>query len=251
MFGFLKLKDPFEHEHSVEAIRARIDATTEHSYIGDFVLGATDGLVTTFAVVAGVAGAGLPRIVAIILGLANLLADGFSMAAGVFQKARSDEEIVRRARRMEEKHIEEIPEGEREEIRQIFMAKGFQGKLLQQAVAVITSDRKRWVDTMITDELGLQLDVPSPLKAAVTTFWAFVIMGVVPLIPFFIPAPLSSQAIYTVSAISTGVTFFVVGAVKGRVVRRRWVTSGIETLFIGSAAAALAFFVGLGLKTLV
>lgn len=251
MFGFLKLKDPLEHDHSPEGIRTRIQATTEHSYVGDFILGAIDGLVTTFAVVAGVAGAGLPISVAIILGVANLFADGFSMAAGVYQKSKSDKEIVDRARQMEERHIDEVPEGEREEIRQIFVAKGFEGELLDKAVTVITSDRKRWVDTMITDELGLQLDVPNPITSAFTVFWAFCLIGFIPLAPFLLPHSLSQNKTFLISSMATGIAFFVVGAIKGKVVRRSWIYSGLETFIIGGAAATLAYFVGLWLRNLV
>jgi len=251
MFRFLKFKDSLEHDHSPESIQARIAASTEHSYVGDFILGAIDGCVTTFAVVAGVAGAGLPKTVAIILGISNLLADGFSMAAGVFQKAKSDEEIVDRARQMEEKHIDEVPEGEREEIRQIFSSKGFEGELLDKAVDVITSDRKQWVDTMITDELGLQLEVPNPFKSAFTVFWAFVIVGLIPLSPFFITHPFAQGQTFIISSIATAFAFFIVGTIKGKIVRRSWIFSGFETLFIGGAAATLAYLVGSLLQTLV
>lgn len=81
-------------EHTMEAIAARLAAATKHTYLSDFVLGAVDGTVTTFAVVAGVSGAGLSRGVAIVLGLANVLADGFSMAVGNYLKANSDHEVV-------------------------------------------------------------------------------------------------------------------------------------------------------------
>src|SRR5262249_18364307 len=147
--------------------------------------------VTTFAVVSGVAGAGLPRHVAVILGVANLLADGFSMAVGNYLSTKADRQMVDRVRSMEESHIDQVHEGEREEIRQIFQAKGFQSPLLEQIVEVITNDRKQWVNTMLTEEFGLRLETPSPNRAAVATFAAFVLAGSIPLLPFFIPGNLS------------------------------------------------------------
>jgi VIT1/CCC1 family predicted Fe2+/Mn2+ transporter len=143
-------------QHEAAVIESRLTAAKQNSYLGDAVLGAIDGCVTTFAVVAGASGAALPASVAIILGLANLLADGFSMAASNYQRAKSEHEWLARARAIEEMHVQKVPDGEREEVRQIFAAKGFQGELLQQIVQGITHDRKLWVDTMRTEELGLR-----------------------------------------------------------------------------------------------
>lgn len=139
-------------QHTPQAIENRIASAKQHSYFGDFVLGAVDGTVTTFAIVAGAAGAGLSSGVAIVLGLANVAADGFSMAVSNYLKVRSDRQIVERIRKVEEMHIDEIPDGEREEIRQIFAGKGFDGEMLEGVVMVITDDRLRWVDTMLTED---------------------------------------------------------------------------------------------------
>src|SRR5262245_3025507 len=118
-------KQSLAEQHTPKAIRERLARGPAHSYLGDFVLGAIDGCVTTFAVVAGVAGAGLSPTVVIIMGLANVLADGFSMAVGNFLGTKSDRQVVERIRRMEEMHIDKVPDAEREEIRQIFAGKGF------------------------------------------------------------------------------------------------------------------------------
>jgi VIT1/CCC1 family predicted Fe2+/Mn2+ transporter len=147
-----------EAEHLPQAIARRLSAHRRHGYIGDAVLGAVDGCVTTFAVVAGAVGGGFSEIVVIVLGFANVLADGFSMAVSNYLGTKSECEEVDKARRTERTHIEAIPAGEREEIRQIFARKGFGGDLLERIVEVITSNPKLWVDTMLTEELGLQLD---------------------------------------------------------------------------------------------
>lgn len=241
------------HSHTPQAIAQRIAAATQHSYLRDFVLGAIDGTVTTFAVVASVAGAELSAAVAIILGLANVMADGLSMAVGNYLSVRADRELVDHARRTEERHIHLVPEGEREEIRQIFAAKGFDGLLLDQVVEVITQDRRRWVDTMLTEELGLRLDAPRPWRAGASTFVAFVLAGQVPLVPLYLASAWkwSPQQTFQYSAIATAATFVLIGLAKGWVVRRSLWASGLETLLIGGAAAAVAYGVGVWLRTLV
>jgi len=236
--------DLLQSEHTTEAIARRLAAAKSHSYLGDFVLGAVDGAVTTFAIVAGAAGAGLSNGIVLVLGLANVLADGFSMAAGNFLRARSDQQVLQRFRLMEETHIERIPDGEREEIRQIFQGKGFSGEMLERVVQVITEDRQRWVNTMLTDEWGLQLQPPSPWRAALATLSAFVLAGLVPLAPTVVLMHGRANQSFAVSAILTGATFFAVGIVRGRVVDQRPLASGLETFLIGGSAALVAFLVG-------
>jgi VIT1/CCC1 family predicted Fe2+/Mn2+ transporter len=217
----------------------------------DVIYGAIDGTVTTFAVVAGVAGAQLAGGVVIILGMANLVADGFSMAVGNLLATRAEQQLREQARRTEEVHIAEVPEGEREEIRQIFASKGFSGNDLERVVTIITSDPKRWVDTMLTEELGLAAEVPSPWRAAMATFAAFVLVGLLPLLPFLyqlvVPSGLTSPFLW--SSVLTGLTFFTVGVLKGGYVQAPWYRSGLETLGIGGCAAALAYLVGTLLKS--
>ncbi len=234
-------------EHKPEVIKSRLKTLNNHSYLGDAVLGGIDGCVTTFAVVAGTVGGGFAGIVAIVLGFANLLADGFSMAVGNYQGTKSQLEWVEKARRQEERHIDLIPEGEREEIRQIFAAKGFEGDALENIVEVITKDKKLWVDTMITEELGLQLDGPNPMRAALATFFAFLVVGFIPLVPFLIPG-LTSEQTFLASSIVTALAFFSVGVAKGKVLKRPILKAGFETLAVGGMAAALAYLVGWWLR---
>jgi VIT1/CCC1 family predicted Fe2+/Mn2+ transporter len=236
-----------EADHHPDAISERLAEDTRHSYLGDAVLGGIDGCVTTFAVVAGVAGGGLSAGVAIILGFANLLADGFSMAVSNYQGTKSQRELVSKVRRMEEHHIRHVPDGEREEIRQIFAAKGFEGEVLEKVVSTITSDRKLWVDTMLTEEHGLQLDTPNPLRAALVTFAAFCMVGLVPLLPYLLPG-LPVHLTFPVSAAATAVAFFLIGLAKGRYLEHAMLRGGLETLFLGGGAAALAYGVGAWLQ---
>ncbi|HLU49335.1 MAG TPA: VIT1/CCC1 transporter family protein [Planctomycetota bacterium] len=243
-------RDMLLRSHTPEAIADRLAAGPEHSYLKDFVYGAIDGTVTTFAVVSGVAGAQLSSGIVLVLGLANLLGDGFSMAVSNFLGTRSEEELRERIRRREEWHVRVIPEGEREEIRQIFAAKGFEGEDLERVVDVITSDVQQWVDTMVAEEYGLGLAGPSPWRAALSTFTAFVLVGFLPLVSFVLTqlSVIDAARAFTWSAAMTAVTFFLIGAAKGRVVHGSWYRSGVETLFVGGSAAAIAYIVGLLLR---
>ncbi len=238
--------------HTPSAIHARLESGPRYSYLRDFVYGAIDGTVTTFAIVSGVAGAGLSSSVVIVLGLANLVGDGFSMAAGNFLGTRADQQLRDQTRRIEERHIALHPDGEREEIRQIFMDKGFYGENLESAVDTITADNRRWVDTMIREEHGMTLDGPSPWRAASVTFAAFMGLGMIPLLTFlyryFFPNGMANP--YLWSTAFTGMAFFLIGALKGRFVTESWYKSGLETLAVGSVAASLAYLVGLLLKGL-
>jgi VIT1/CCC1 family predicted Fe2+/Mn2+ transporter len=235
-------------QHLPQAIRARLQSPRQTSYLGDAVLGGIDGCVTTFAVVAGALGAGLSGLVVIILGLANLLADGLSMAVSNYLGTRSQHEELEEARREEEKHIREFPEGEKEEIRQIFSAKGFTGDTLERIVETVTQNRQLWIDTMLREELGLQLEARCPMRAGLATFVAFVVVGLVPLLPFLFYNVVAAQYHFLVSAIITGAAFAGVGVAKGLVLKRPLLVSGLQTLLIGGAAAAVAYVVGSWLR---
>src|SRR4030095_1361078 len=142
------------------------------------------GSVTTFAVVSGVVGAQLSPWVILVMGFANLLADGFSMAASNFLGTKAEHDDLKRLEAIEYRHIALAPEGEREEIREILRNKGFSGEGLKTLVDLITADPARWVSTMLTEEYGLPPAVRSPWLAAITTFTAFLFCGLVPLIPY-------------------------------------------------------------------
>ena len=232
-----------EHSHDRRAIANRLAAGHRTSYVRDFVYGGIDGAITTFAVVAGVVGAELSATVVLILGFANLIADGFSMAASNYSGTKSVIDDVERIRDIERRHIKLAPDGEREEIRQILAAKGLHGETLEEAVHAITSNENTWVEMMIADEYGLSANQPSPLFAGLATFVAFFICGAVPLLPFVLA--LENTAL--VSTLLTAAVFFIIGALKSQWSLATWWRSGLETLLIGGAAAALAFGVGYAL----
>lgn len=235
---------PIEHSHSPSAIHERIHSKNKSSYVSDWILGGIDGAVTTFAIVAGVVGAALEWQVIIILGVANLLADGFSMAASNYSAVKSDADDIKRLWATEQRHIERIPEGEREEIRQILIGKGLTGDALEQAVDAICANEQIWIETMLVEEYGVLPETRVPWKAGFATFSAFLICGAVPLVPFVFdvgnPFPWAIAA--------TGAVFFAIGAGKSFWALTAWYRSGLETLVIGMAAAGVAYGVGYMLK---
>ena len=181
------------------------------------------------------------------MGFANLVGDGFSMAASNFLGTKSEHDDISRLATIERRHIELTPEGEREEVRQIFATKGFAGADLERVVELITSDRERWVRTMLTEEYGLPQEARSAWQAALTTFSAFVICGLAPLIPFLI----NVSKPFRLSILITGAVFLTIGSVKSRWSTVPWWRSGLSTLLVGGVAAGLSYAVGVLLKNLV
>jgi VIT1/CCC1 family predicted Fe2+/Mn2+ transporter len=236
-----------EHEHSPEAIRKRLEHGPTHNYLRDWIYGGIDGAVTTLAVVTGVAGAQLSTWIILALGFANLFADGFSMAASNYLGTKAEHDDWRRLEQIEHRHIELAPEGEQEEVRQIFARKGFAGDDLQRIVELVTADRARWVQTMLSDEYGLPHAVRSPWIAALSTFTAFLICGLVPLIPYLVGTKQSLAA----SVILTGIVFVAIGSIKSRWSTSSWWHSGLTTLLVGAIAAAIAYATGVLIKRLV
>jgi len=242
------------------SIAAHAGREKEHSsgsaaYISDIVLGGIDGIITTYAVVASVVGADLSMGVIIVLGGANLFADGISMAVGNFLGATSLSRYHSSERSRELWEVENLPDHEREEIREIFASKGFKGKLLDDVVAHITSDKELWVETMMKEELGIMEDRGNPVLAGFSTFTAFVLFGFIPLsifcFAYLTGANYSSTFLFTSATVSTGLALFTVGAFKSRITDESWIKSGSETLITGGLAGAVAYFAGVMLKTLV
>jgi VIT1/CCC1 family predicted Fe2+/Mn2+ transporter len=239
-------EDRLAAAHTPEAVRRRLATGPAGSHLADLVYGAVDGIVTTFAVVAGVAGAGLAARIVLVLGVANLVADGFSMAVANYLGQRAEEQRRLRLRRQEELHVAAVPAGEREEVRQLLAGWRLDPPLLERVVDAVTSDRERWVELMMQLEHGVSTVPIRPLGAGLATFAAFLVSGSLPLLPFAldtvpgttVPAPFLSSAVATLLA------FVAVGAAKGLVVGRPWWRSAVETLVVGGAAASLAYAVG-------
>lgn len=219
--------------------------------IEDFVYGATDGAVTTFAVVAGVVGASLSPSIVLILGFANLFADGFSMSIGNYLGEKTHREYIQNQRKREEWEIDNLTTQEEQEIRDIYKEKGFKEEILEEIVRVITSKKKVWIDTMMKEELGLVEDKNrSPRDTAITTFVAFNLIGMIPLVPFVLlhlsgfNRAWSTSDAFMYSIVFTAMAFFLIGIIRGTVVKRSLFRTGFSTLAIGGIAASVAYIVG-------
>jgi len=240
-----------QHEHSTEAIRERLEEGSEASYLRDWVYGGIDGAVTTFAIVSGVVGADLSIGVILVLGAANVVADGFSMAASNYTGTKAEIEEHARIRHHEERQVDRDPEGEIREVREIFRNKGFEGDDLDRAVEIITADRRLWVDTMMVEEYGIAPANRSPARAAAGTFLAFLLCGLVPLLPFTLAPWLIERDVAVIaSVVATAATFFAIGSAKSRWSLVSWWRSGGETMAIGLAAAVMAYLIGYALRSL-
>ncbi|MHB1101330.1 MAG: VIT1/CCC1 transporter family protein [Devosia sp.] len=217
------------------------------NYLRDWIYGGIDGVVTTFAIMAGVVGAELAMGVVVVLGLANILADGFSMAAANYSGTKAERDDYERIRAIEERLIREHPDAGRKKLRKIYERKGLTGEDLDRMVTIVAGRKDFWLHVVLAEGHGITEVQRSPLLAALATFAAFIVCGLVPLVPFMLG--LSTSAI-AASAMS-GVMFLGIGAVKSRWSAQSWWASALETFAIGMLAAGIAYAVGLLLRQIV
>lgn len=249
-----KKKDVTLHAiaHTKEAISSeKWHKTTQGKYMTPLVYGASDGIITTFAVVAGAMGAHLSPQIVLIMGLANLFGDGFSMAVGDYMSQRTTVKYNQSEKQREEWEVEIDPQSEKEELIEIYKAKGLDEEKAKQLVEILSSNKRLWVETMMHEELNILDDKDnSPLKDALVTFFSFVFFGFMPLFTYILAAfiPFFAQNTFLMATFLTIVTLFLVGAMRNIVTSVNWIKSGIEMLLTGGAAAVIAYFVGYMIK---
>lgn len=233
-----------------------ISQATEHhggagsQYLGEMVYGGLDGIITTFAVVTGVAGAQLGTSIILILGLANLLADGFSMATGAYLSTKSEQEYYRKEWQREAWEVEHFPDGERMELMDVYRSRGYSEDDASQLVEIQSREPTRWVNSMMLDELGMMKDETNPLINGLVTFGAFIIAGAVPLLIYLLGLLVSIPEVSTfpASLVMSALALFGLGAAKVTVTKLNPLRSGLEMLIVGGLAAAVAYAVGALLK---
>lgn len=252
-----KAKDAYKNK-DVEATRRAHDGHVHSEphkqesgqYIGSAVYGGLDGIITTFAVVAGVAGAKLSAGVVLILGFANLIADGISMAVGDYLSTKAEQEYTQAEKKRERWEVDVYPEGEKLEMVEIYQGKGYSKDDARQMVDIISKNKEGWVDIMMKEELEIIEDSSSPLKNAFVTFGSFAIFGFIPLIAFTVAQLYQALegSTFLIASVMTGVTLFILGALKVRITSQNWLRAGAEMLLVGGIAAAAAYAVGVALQ---
>jgi vacuolar iron transporter family protein len=214
-------------------------------YLGEVVYGGIDGSVTTFAVVAGSEGAGLGTEVVIILGCANLVADGFSMSVGAYLSSKSEKARYSKERQNEYWEIENKRESEVDEVRDIFSELGFEGILLDNVVEKITENEDRWVDVMMKHELELVREKKTSFAIGLNTFVSFSFFGLIPLAIYLLDLFQGLDVeLFPISAVMTGVAFLIIGWSKSYVTHTSKLRGMVETILLGAAAALLAYGAG-------
>ncbi len=220
-------------------------------YLKSTIYGGLDGIITTFAVVAGVAGASLEVSIVLILGFANLIADGMAMAFGEFLSGKAEREFHAAERARETWEFENHPEGEKQELIELYVEKGMSLEDATQVVEIFAKKKEVMVDVMMVEELGLFEDDASPIGNAAATFLSFVIFGFVPLMSYVATEWMGmGWNEFPLACGLTALTLFALGAFKVRFTNRSWVTSGLEMTIVGGIAAMAAFGIGHGLSGL-
>lgn len=228
-----------EEEHKITPFSA---------YLKEIVYGGNDGIITTFAVVAGFAGAqanvgaSLPVFSVLIFGFANLFADGVSMALGNLLSTRSEQDVYANEKSKEMYEIKHNTEMERIESVQILITRGFKKPQAEQLVSIYMTNPKYWVDFMMNQELELpNPEKDNPYKMSLVTFLSFIFFGFIPLIPYVF---LKGLNLFVASIFTTAIALFLLGVMRWKVSKQSFIRSVSEMLLLGGAAATVAYFVG-------
>jgi predicted membrane protein (TIGR00267 family) len=235
------------------AVRSSLNNSRESPMIGkekhgtnnslrDVILGGQDGLVNMLGIALGVVAAGGSTHVLVVTGIAAAITESISMGAVAYTSFGSDRDFYLAEKAREQSEIEATPDDEREEVREIYAAKGFKGQLLEDVVSTITSNRETWISTMMNEELHLQpVEQQSLVRSAVIVTVATLIGHFIPIVPFVVVA--RTPAIVLAIALSA-VTLFAVGVYSAKTLVGDWRKSGLQMVLIGLGAAAVGFLIG-------
>jgi VIT1/CCC1 family predicted Fe2+/Mn2+ transporter len=174
------------------------------------------------------------------------------MAIGDYLSTKSEREYHKAERERESWEVKNYPEGEKQELIEIYKDKGLPEKDAKEIVNVFSKHEKAWVDVMMVEELGIVESDESPLKNALVTFFSFLIFGFIPILAYVasLSFGLFASSTFLVACVLTGITLFALGALKTRVTGKNWTYSGFEMLIIGGLAASAAYGIGYALSGL-
>ncbi len=234
---------------AVRAMAARTPTVRTHrehhrrgNSLRDVILGGQDGLVNILGIILGVIAGGGSTTVLLATGFAAAITESISMGAVGYTSSIAQRDYYRAERAREEREIETVPEDERQEIREIYAAKGFSGDLLEQVVETITANRKQWLATMMDEELHLQpVDRTDVLRSSFVIFVATLIGHLIPLLPFLW---LTRTPALVLALVLSALVLFGVGVYSALTLVGRWWASGLRMLVIGLGAAGIGFLIG-------
>jgi vacuolar iron transporter family protein len=242
--------------NDIEASKAAHDTKVSHSenhskvggHIKSIVFGGLDGIITTFAVVAGAAGGGLSVDVILILGFSSVFADAVSMGVGDALSTKAENEYILAEKRREEWELENYPEGEIEEMIDLYEKKGLPRKDAETVINIMAKHKEFFVDVMMAEELELQVPAEddNPWVDGGVTFCSFVFFGTIPLLAYavFYSVELYDSERFIIACCLTAICLFALGVTKSRFTEQNWLSAGSEILTLGGAVAGLAYFLG-------
>ena len=232
-------------------LRPLHDPDVEHGGVGrslrDIILGGQDGLVNVLGLVLGVAAATAQLRIILAAALAATFSESIAMGGVAYTSALADRDYYLAQLAKERREVEEVPEVETEEVREIFRDKGLHGEVLERVVKEITSDKEVWVDVMMRDELHLTpVSSRGLVRRAFVTGFSTLIGSLIPLIPFaFVPLFGISVTAATIMAVPLcAAVLFGVGAYKAVTLVGDWRISGLQMLVIGMVSAAAGYGIG-------
>jgi VIT1/CCC1 family predicted Fe2+/Mn2+ transporter len=216
--------------------------TPQGRFIREVMFGINDGLVSTIGFVAGATGSLMQTRLVLLAGVASLVAGALTMGIGAYLASKSQREFFESERARERREIEEVPEDERKEIRDIYTRLGFQPDEVEMIVRRVTSNKDLWVQTMMREELGILEETVNPAKIGLLMMAAFTIGGIPPLLPYLV-AQEPLRALNFAVGVSL-LALFLVGVAKTALTQQPWFKSGLEVVFLGSLAAGIGFGIG-------
>ena len=221
-------------------------------YLGEFVYGGIDGSVTTFAVVSGAAGAHLDSRIVIVLGLANLIADGFSMSVGAYLSEQSERDGYKKQRKSLANLIFQDQTAAEGRLKKAFENNGLKGEVLSSAVDQVKAYPRQWEEILAREEMTYHPSDKTPFSVGAATFVSFLFLGLIPLLIYLwdLFQPLDYD-LFLVSSILTGLSFVGIGWLKSYITSTRIWRGVIETVLLGATASGLAYWVGFFLEQLI